>query len=534
MCFVFFADLFVTMADQNDRGKRPFTWDIDAPEEDETPPIVDPTSQTGSNPSSSSKGKKLKAHEKNVDWPPPQYTNFIRDVTLEWFRVRSIEMLTNEYVGKKVHGLEKLREEFYREFTTKLELDEQCNDVSSSYFQYHDWLKQQIDTACYNVTNMFDARIKKPKDGDFEQDVMEFRAKLQWFKGEMSQYSRSKTKTLPWHEKALKAAMEQHMGGGVVWIPESARVVPMSEWSKEGGHGKVRKVRIDRMDSIPNHIFFAAKESKSKDLKESRIARSVEALVCPLSHPGIIKFWAIHSRTMEAYTLWWNGDSLNKVLHMNTLVGEAMPNEQVLNYQGQPMEVCQRIAAYRTNRAKLAWALIYLVDRLHKSKVLHNDLSPYNILFHFPEDKPMEVYIGICDWGIASRTWENAPSLFGYDSKEKMEHEAKPRWWVAPELFYVFGPRNSDTCLERMQREHLFSKEGDAYSVGRLATVIFKDEPDKDLFKIDYAKDFFTDKLKLLCQKDVKKRASLAWVVEQLMSPPYNFKPPEMCYRRKI
>jgi hypothetical protein len=33
----------------------------------------------------------------------------------------------------------------------------------------------------------------------------------------------------------------------------------------------------------------------------------VEALACAIEHYGVIKFWAVNSQTMEAYTLWWNG-----------------------------------------------------------------------------------------------------------------------------------------------------------------------------------------------------------------------------------
>jgi hypothetical protein len=30
----------------------------------------------------------------------------------------------------------------------------------------------------------------------------------------------------------------------------------------------------------------------------------VEALVCSCKHPSVIKFFAIHAKTMEAHTLW--------------------------------------------------------------------------------------------------------------------------------------------------------------------------------------------------------------------------------------
>jgi hypothetical protein len=41
---------------------------------------------------------------------------------------------------------------------------------------------------------------------------------------------------------------------------------------------------------------------------------------------------------------------------------------------------------------------------------------------------------------------------------------------VAPELFYVFRPKDSRNSLEVMKKKHLYSKAVDAYSVGMLAS----------------------------------------------------------------
>ena len=104
------------------------------------------------------------------------------------------------------------------------------------------------------------------------------------------------------------------------------------------------------------------------------------------NYPGVIKFWAIHSDTMEAYTLWWNGDSLRKFLSVNSKALEAITYNNVLELNTLTMEECQRIVAYRKNRAMLAWALIYIMDLVHKAKIIHNDLTPSNVLLYFPPD----------------------------------------------------------------------------------------------------------------------------------------------------
>ena len=117
-------------------------------------------------------------------------------------------------------------------------------------------------------------------------------------------FSVGKMKSMPWNEQSMKAALEQHMYSGMVWIPDMAIIVPLSGKVGEGGYGVIRKVRIANMDGIPVYIEFAGKESKVATKRKKSEGCSVEALVCPVQHLGVIKFWAIHPITMEAYTLW--------------------------------------------------------------------------------------------------------------------------------------------------------------------------------------------------------------------------------------
>jgi hypothetical protein len=82
-----------------------------------------------------------------------------------------------------------------------------------------------------------------------------------------------------------------------------------------------------------------------------------------------------------------------------------------------------------------------------------------------------------------NRFIEEVPSVYGYPTKAKMEKNKKERYWVAPELFYVYGPTNSEIAIERVQRKHLYTKESDAYSVGKLVLHIWNDKWDPHLFK---------------------------------------------------
>jgi putative heme iron utilization protein len=97
------------------------------------------------------------------------------------------------------------------------------------------------------------------------------------------------------------------------------------------------------------------------------------------------------------------------------------------------------ILAYRTKRAKLTLSLIMTMARVHKRKILHNNISPSNILFHFPPDHVDRVYIGVCDWGMATHFIKEVPSVYAYPKKEEMERNKKKRFWVALELSYVIA-----------------------------------------------------------------------------------------------
>jgi hypothetical protein len=158
--------------------------------------------------------------------------------------------------------------------------------------------------------------------------------------------------------------------------------------------------------NIPIVIDFVGKLSKATSKGAKRKERAVEALACPIEHVGLIKFWAVNSKTMEAYTLWWNGGSFKSFLRINSKVSPAEDYEYIFNHPDHTMQELEMIKAYRMKAAKLAMSLIITMAHVYKSKILHNDISPSNILLHFLPDHVDRVYIGVCDWGMAS--WQPA------------------------------------------------------------------------------------------------------------------------------
>jgi hypothetical protein len=51
----------------------------------------------------------------------------------------------------------------------------------------------------------------------------------------------------------------------VLWIPNTANVLPLSGGNNHGGYGVVRKVQIKRFDRIPSTIELAKKTPKTND-----------------------------------------------------------------------------------------------------------------------------------------------------------------------------------------------------------------------------------------------------------------------------
>jgi serine/threonine protein kinase len=100
---------------------------------------------------------------------------------------------------------------------------------------------------------------------------------------------------------------------------------------------------------------------------------------------------------MEAYTLWWNGETLRKMLDYNTKYSPIMDNNTLLWQGGPNMEVQTQLVAFRQNHVKLAWALINILNAIHRFGILHNDLSKDNIMLHFSQYKLDVVYIGVCN-----------------------------------------------------------------------------------------------------------------------------------------
>ena len=123
---------------------------------------------------------------------------------------------------------------------------------------------------------------------------------------------------------------------------------------------------------------------KANNNLDNRMERSIEALACPEDHHGVIKnLQYLNMRTYESYSMWWNGGSLKNMREYDHSIAEVH-NSEILCKPGIDYEARKNLVVYHKHRAYLAWALMCIVDVVHKHDVLYNDLIPNNVMLHFP------------------------------------------------------------------------------------------------------------------------------------------------------
>jgi hypothetical protein len=86
----------------------------------------------------------------------------------------------------------------------------------------------------------------------------------------------------------------------------------------EGGYDVVHRVLIERFDCIPSTIELVRMTHKTYDKQKALKQHLIETFQAyPCKHLGVIKFLStIHSKTMEAYILSWNGNMLQNIKYL--------------------------------------------------------------------------------------------------------------------------------------------------------------------------------------------------------------------------
>lgn len=495
-----------------------------------------PGESQGTESGSTASGSKPK-HRKKVpkeDQRSPEARQQCRRLFLDWFEKHDMPYLERTFLNDGPKGLTHATNVLRDLLLDGLAGDEFEEDRRK--FGWDVWIDEQVQEALFNSMMPFNAVYGDRSDptdaqSDLRNKLMDWKAGVNVVKG------RGRTTLPSFIEKDLANDIATRGRGGVLWLPLDARVVQVETLEFEGTFGVVRRVRITGVSFIPEWLEFAGKSMKVRDPRKNREERSIEALACPVDHPGVIKINYLNVTTLEAYSLWWNGGSVRSMRIFDAKIGEDH-SVQILKDAGPDYEARKKLVVYRKNRAFLAWALLCIVDVVHKYDVLHNDITPNNVMLHFPEDREGTVFIGLCDWGMATFRGETSPSNYGVDCPYKIaDHKARYEC-AAPELFHAHGgdkARGTSTSPMRMAHSHSHTAKSESFSVGTLAKNIYKRDSTSLLFQQnrdpDSVKMRFEHALNELTRRDPAARMTITDVVNTLKSRPYNLRTPTMCFR---
>jgi hypothetical protein len=231
------------------------------------------------------KKQKASVHEKNPQYPPKEYGCFVRKKVLEFYNIKTTGAMEQTYIEHGADGLMSLQMELNGVITKALEQSKLYNNYDRDYWEHGRWLDQQIISSTSNIVHAFEFVYKKEEDGECNRRDLALLKKLQKIQKFVERFSNNKSKIVPWRMQALKKGMQQYMGGGLVYLPETAEVIAVPRFGN-GGNGEICKVRISRVVNIPNIIDFAAKMSKTTSEEAKRKEWAVEALACPIEHAG--------------------------------------------------------------------------------------------------------------------------------------------------------------------------------------------------------------------------------------------------------
>ena len=496
------------------------------------------TSLSGSTSGGSGKKRKHMTPEERRNRPhiPSKGCLFlIQRSTLQFYKKKSKEYLETKYLHHGVHGLAAVIEDMKVYLSDAVLNDARHHDAPTTE-GYGLWFHNQVQQGVYNPTQLYET-LHPGAEKTLTTTTMDLEyEKLVWWKNYARQVKANATRMPPWADKLLVGHLSSHGRTGIMWIPRSAEIVCKSGEQFQGAYGKVRQVSIHNFAPIPSHMVFAEKTSKiaHKDKTRARKELSIEALVNPVDHPGMIKFFALSAENMSAFTIWWNGNSLLSVKRIERPFTTIHPST-LLALEGMDIEVRRKIAAFRKQQAWLAWAFMNIIDVLHKSGVLHNDLSPSNILLHFPPELPEDVYIGVCDWGMASWSGEEPLSLNWARDEADLQAKKTARWWIAPEMWYMLPQEVDGVVVSPGTKQTKNTMKSEAYATGKLTRYIYNDASSSTLFKgCDTTRVMLNRVLDGLTKDDPKERWTVAHAVNSMKANPYNLSTPTQCYRYNI
>ena len=207
------------------------------------------------------------------------------------------------------------------------------------------WIEQQTTEAVYNPTMAYDA-LHHGK-GSSSGMKFELYEKLENWRRGVIIAKRTSARNLPvFIDRQMADNIATQGRHGVIWLPRNAEIKALDKEIFQGTFGVVRRVTIHGASSIPSWIEWAGKTMKTKNSLENWKERSIEALACPVDHPGIIKLQYLHPKTYESYSMWWNGGSLKHMRAYDYQVPDVHEST-ILQTPGPDFEARKRLVVYQ-------------------------------------------------------------------------------------------------------------------------------------------------------------------------------------------
>lgn len=417
----------------------------------------------------SGKGKQVVQNTPSPkDMPSEECKNFVIECIVLFYESETTTSLDSKYVRYQEECVDKFRVDMKQRLLEALSVPQWFHETEKRGFSK--FLDSKVHDALWNVKSLLQkyGKTHRALDEGFEEVIM--RGDL--FNRRCTPFAKKRNRQGSvgwWNSKEGHVQIAQNMRH-LIALPDTASIIPVDNKIMRGGYATIQKVRIQGCSEISESWEFAAKKSLQQGIrpKLAQMEHQNESMAVRIGHPGVIRFIAVHAKMNEGYSYWWNGGTLRQML----AIDDDYPENIQVRLMWKPVSEEEVVRAYRLGRwrkkrTELAWALIHIMNAVHLAGHLHNDISPDNIMFHFPEDES-RVYIGVCDWGMTTIATEPMQSLYTFTSEGEKEEALKKRWWVDPSIAYVHK-RNAD--VEIIPK---LSRVSEEYAIGKIAQRINK------------------------------------------------------------
>ncbi|KAG0621197.1 hypothetical protein M758_3G001500 [Ceratodon purpureus] len=370
--------------------------------------------------------------------PSANCKTFLIELTARFYEANDLRALESKYVRYQEEGVEKFKHEIRDLMIQALQDPKWIGESDRRGFQW--WMENRLNDALWNAKVVLAKYAKTHREGD--EEFVDVVNRADCFSTQMRAFSKNTHRlgSGAWWRSFEGRQADIHRMTQLIIVPNTASVIPVDKTRMKGRYGTITKVRLEGVPTIEPYWEFAAKTSNQLSTRPelAKLEHMNESLAIRILHPGVIRFVAIHSTKMQGYVYWWNGGTIREMLNRDMDYGDdVFVHLNFGNYPEDEVIRADQLVRFRQHRTELAWALLHIMDEVHKSHHLHNDISPDNILLHFPMDES-RVYIGVCDWGLSTALREPMQSLYTFTKREDMEETLQRRYWVDPRVAFLY------------------------------------------------------------------------------------------------